>query len=512
MRLIVVMNVFNEARNIAKAIESVHAFVDEIWVFDGAYEEYPYDSINSTDGTLEIAAKYPKVKIYKNDKVWENQLVKRTAMFKDGRPGDYFFKLDGDEFVANPERIRESINEEIDVGWCWVLANLYPTPIMTARIFKYQEGLHYAGRHHWLYNGNNAFVTSDQYMNPRFRHRDTPIRIFNFRDSSSPKRRRDKRSFLNERWKYESLYKREDRVYNRFCRLLPHPRRAGKPKEATLVLRYCDNPDYTFSLMISRRWTVKRYFDNLRRVKIPKNTEIVVVVDSHLLRIKRKVVAYFEKDKRFVGVKIYFTGNRPLPEFGEVTFRRHRIISNWHIVLTEARGKILLGGEDDSLPPPDAYVKLLETLKNQKVSYVQGNIIGRWNARICPAWRIREKDGKAVVVWSSKEKSSGLELIQGVGWYCFATYTDIMRKFAMQVDEKMPLGPDLRFGYILSKAGYKVLHRWDIPVIHFGKNFELIPGCHKTEQKMWIKNEKKGRWDILDYDNNYIKQICKDEK
>ena len=506
MRIIVLMNVFNEAKYIAKAIESVHDFVDEIWLFDGAYKEYPHKSINSTDGTLEIASKYPKVKIYKNDKVWENQLVKRSAMFKDGKEGDYFIKLDGDEFIANPELIKESIENGMDIGWCWVLSNLYPEPIMTARIFKYQEGLHYAGRHHWLYNGNNVFITSDQNMSPRFKHRDTPIRIFNFRDSSSPKRRHQKREFLAERWKYEGIYNREDKVYNRFCRLIPHPHKAGKTKETTFTMKYCENPDYTMSLMISRNWAVNKFFNNLLRVRIPKNTEIIIVIDSNSSRIKRKVVKYFEKDNRFCGIKIYVTGNRNLPEFGVVNFRRHRIISNWHIVLTEAKGKILLGAEDDSLPEPNAYIKLLDTLKKQNVHYVQGNIIGRWNAKICPAWRIREKNGQAIAVWSSKEKSSGLEPIQGVGWYCFATYTDLMRKFPMQVDEKMPLGPDLRFGYVLSKAGYKILHQWDVKVEHFGRHFSLIPGKDRTEQKMWVRDKK--YWKVLDYNRVYINQLA----
>ena len=507
MRLIVLMNVFNEARYIAKAIESVHDFVDEIWLFDGAYKEYPHNSVSSTDGTLKIASQYPKVKIYKNDEAWENQLVKRSAMFKDGKPGDYFIKLDGDEYIANPELIRESIKEEIDVGWCWVLCNLYVQPMMTARIFKYQEGLHYAGRHHWVYNGRNVFVTSDQNMNPRFRHRDTPIRIFNFRDSSNPQRRDQKMLFLKNRWEYEGLYKREDKVYSKFCRLIPHPTRAGRMKRTT-ILKYCSNPDYTFSLMISRNWAVNRYFNNLSRIKIPKNTEIIIVIDSNLSRIKRKVIKYFEKDNRFCGVKLWVTGNKRPQEFGDVNFRRHRIIANWHIILTEARGKILLGGEDDSLPQPDAYIKLLETLKKHKADYVQGNIIGRWNARICPAWKIREKNNEAIAVWNAKEKSSGLELIQGVGWYCFVTYTDLMRKYPMQVDEKMPLGPDLRFGYILAKNGYKILHRWDVLVEHFGRHISLIPGVNMTEQKMWIRGKR--RWSVLKYDRAYINQLLKD--
>lgn len=507
MRLIFTINAFNEARFIKKCIESIHEVADEIWLFDGAYKNYPHTKPFSTDGMLELVKGYPKVKVYKVKEPYKDQLEKRTAMFKDGKPGDYFFKLDGDEYITNPEIIREYLTDELDVGWVWTISNLYPRPIMTSRIFKYQDGLHYAGRHHWLFNGNKDFVVSDQNMNPKFKNIQTKIRLINFRDSSSTKRRHAKRKFLVNRNPLEQKFTREDKVYNdKFTRLVPHPHRAGKCSELTgFTLREADGVQYTLSGMISRSWAVKRYLHMIKELELPKGIEALIVIDSKNTKIKHDVIAYFRKDTRFSTVKLFFTNNEKLPEFASVHYRRQRIVDNWHIILTNMRGEMLFATEDDSLPQPDAYMKLLKVMKEENADFVQGNIIGRWNAKICPAWKIYSRDDEPILVWNEKEQESGLTEIQGCGWYCFVCKADTVRKYQMYVDDVTPLGPDLSFGYQLAKNGYKLLHCWDVKVEHFAEEFNLIIGRDKTEQKMWIK--RKGIWAIRKYDKKYIDKV-----
>ena len=491
MRLIFLMNVYNEADHIAKAIESVHETADEIRVYDGAYEEYPYKVPFSTDGTLEIASRYPKVKVISTTKAYSSQIVKRSRMFEDAQEGDYFFKLDGDEYVINPEIIRSHLNA--DVGWCWVLSDLYEQPYMTARIFRYQPGLHYAGRHHWLYNGKNDFVTSDQHMSMRFKHKDTPIRVFNDRHTNENSRTEQKKQFLVKRNPLEMRYSREDLVYRKWMyKLIPHPHRAGKPRRGNVTLKHFENPDYTFTLMFSRPWAVDKYFNHLETIDIPEKTEIVTLIDTDDTGFAGRVIERLGKTK-FAGIKYYVTGRQKLPEFSRVDLRRERIAANWHILLTEAKGKIVLGSEDDSLPEKDAYIKLLETLEKENADFVQGNIIGRWHANMCPAWHVEEKE-EPVKVSSGEEKTEGIEDIQGVGWYCFAAYTDVMRKYPIQTDNLLPLGPDLRFGYNLYKGGFKLLHRWDVKVEHFGENFSLYPGKDKTKVFIWQKQS--GKWTV----------------
>jgi glycosyltransferase involved in cell wall biosynthesis len=510
MRLIFLINAFNEAMHIDKCIKSVHDVADEIWLFDGAYKNYPHKHPHSTDGMLDIAKKYSKVKIYKVTTPYKDQLEKRTAMFKDGQEGDFFFKLDGDEYITNPEIIREYLTPEIDVGWVWTISNLYPKPIMTARIFKYQEGLHYAGRHHWIYNGKNEFVTSDQHMNPKFNHKTTQIRLFNFRDSSSTKRRRDKKQFLVNRNPKEASFKREDKVYpDKFTRLIQHPNRAGECTELLgFTIREGDRVKYTLSGMISREWALKKFFSNLAKMELPKDIEAVFVIDSKNSKIKFKVLRYFQGDKRFKTVKIFMTGRDKLPEFASVLERRQRIVDNWHIILTNMKGDILLASEDDSLPQSDAYTRLLKVMEDEKADFVQGNIIGRWNAKICPAWRILEKKGSPYLVWNEKEQESGLTEIQGCGWYCFVSPADVVRKYQMYVDNITPLGPDLSFGYQLSKNGFKLLHCWDVKVEHFAEQFNLVIGRDETEQKMWVKDGEK--WVVKNFSKKKIEEALKE--
>jgi hypothetical protein len=257
--------------------------------------------------------------------------------------------------------------------------------------------------------------------------------------------------------------------------------------------------------MISRPWAVNRYLETVKQLELPEDIEAVIVVDTQIHSARRKIYEYFREDKRFVGVKIIYTNNHRLPENSQVYLRRQRIIDNWHLILTELRGDIVIATEDDSLPDRDAYTKLLETLEKEKADFVQGNIIGRWGARICPAWRVGEKDGRPVVVWNEEEKKNGLSNIQGVGWYCFVAPADVVRKYAMVVDDTLPLGPDVRFGYQLYRNGFKILHRWDVKVEHFGQDFTYYPGKIQTEQKMWIKDNE--TWRGIEYNEEVKKSM-----
>jgi len=492
MRLIFLINAFNESKHIEKCINSVHEVADEIWLFDGAYKQYPNQVPYSTDGMLEIAAKFPKVKIFgNNNELWESQIAKRTKMFENGQNGDMFFVLDGDEYVTNPEIIRDYL--DCDVCWLWTLCNLYRQPYMKARIFRYQKGMHYAGRHHWLYDIHGNFITSDQKMNLRYKHIDSPIRIFNYRDSSIPERIDDKNKFLKERSVGEMQYANETMVYQRYApRISTHANVAGKPEKLTKIIKYREDIDYTFTLMFSRPWAVEKYFKNLSKLTIPKKTEIVCVIDTNDCGFVEKVVDKLQKTTQFDSIKYMITGNPKLEEFSGASLRRKRIIDNWHLLLTEARGEIILGSEDDSLPlKKDSYIKLIKDLKENNADFVQGEIIGRWKANMSPAWKIFERNGVPYKVMSG-ERKIGVEEIQGCGWYCFAAKTDACRKFPMINSDLLPLGPDVAFGYKLWKAGFKLLHDWDIPVEHFGETFSLIPIRDKTEIFTWKFRD--GRW------------------
>lgn len=510
MRLIFVMNVFNEANYIQKAIQSVHDVADEIWVYDGAYKQYPHEKPYSTDGTINICKKFQKVKVFETDVEYEDQITKRSKMFENARDGDYIFKLDGDEYVTNPERIREFLDKGYDVIWGWTLSNLYSQPTMITRIFKYQQGMHYAGRHHWLFNGKKEFITSDQYRNPKFKHFQSPIRIFNFRDSSNVVRKHDKVNFLANRNPEEYKFIKENKVYNRYVDLLSVLNRAGSTRKPITIYR--DNiliPDYTFSLMISRAWAMDTYFEWLKKAELPSGSiEAIVVVDSKERKMFERVSREFVEDKRFCNVKVYLTNNEKLPEFKNVSARRQRIVDNWHIILTEMRGRMLLASEDDSIPDYDAYIKLLRTFNEYNADFVQANIIGRWGVKLCPAWQIMTRKEIPHIMWNLQEKTKGIDNIHGCGWYCFVCTADVARKEQMYVDDFTPLGPDIRFGYNLHRLGYKLIHDWEVKVKHILEDGNyLLPGQDQTEQRIWYKDVISKAWKTIDYDDQLLSRL-----
>jgi hypothetical protein len=498
------MNVFNEAKNILKAIDSIYRVADEIHIYDGAYKNYPHEKPYSTDGTIDLIKKFPdvenKIKLFECTTPYGNQIEKRTLMFKTGKEGDYFFKLDGDEYITNAEEIRKYM--DCEVGYAWALSNLYETPYMVTRLFKWRKGMHYAGRHHWLFDGKNNFIASDQNYSLNTKICYMNVRVFNFRDSSNVVRKKDKIEFLCARNPLEKEYLNELSVYHSMTSTLKAvENRANGTAERVETLKYCESPEFTFSLMFSRPWALDKYILCMNKLEIPKNTEAIVLIDSQDQVLYTWLKNFFTNSKKFAGAKLIRTGNNPLPEFANVAQRRARIKQNWHRILTEARGEILLGSEDDSLPQPDAYIKLLETLKQEKAHFVQGNIIGRWGVRLCPAWKVIDVNCKPVVLYSEKEKSEGLDEVQGTGWYCFVTYTDIFRKYDIPLDDNLPLGPDVKLGYLLSHSGYKLLHRWDIKVEHFTEKESLIVGETPTEQRYYLKDANSGQWNTLNIAN-----------
>jgi hypothetical protein len=73
----------------------------------------------------------------------------------------------------------------------------------------------------------------------------------------------------------------------------------------------------------------------------------------------------------------------------------------------------------------------------------------------------------------------------------------------MELDNLLPLGPDLRFGYKLHSNGYKILHDWGVHVEHFGEGFRLIIGDERTEQRLWKRNTEDG-WEMDKFDQHVI--------
>lgn len=455
----ILINSYNDADTIERTLVSVRGY--EVHVFDGRYNDFPMAGLDSTDGTQEIVKRFPNAQFH--DAVAnESQCEKRTRMFSVVSEGEYCMKLDADEVLLSP--IPELGTK--DVYWGWTISNAYDYPYCKPYIFKKYDGMHYAGKHHYLFDKNKKLITSDQHTGHGYSFENLNFRVFNIRDRNL-ERDKQKLRFLNTR--EERNIQGESYVYGHQIMRL-HEHRAEHPRKAIDVLKPIDSPvKYTFGLTFSRPWAIGRYFDAFDKLDLPP-MEIVCIVDTndrHFYKEIQKMLMI--RQQRFLGIKTFMTGNPPPHERRMINSRRLRTVRALHIILTEAKGRILLGGEDDSLPEPQAYRTLIQNLEH--CDFAQGTIVGRWQP-IIPAWHVKEENGNVVSI-STGEKLTGIEEIQGMGWYCFAGYIDAMRSIKMGWDLCRHIGADFHMGYDMWKAGYKLLHNHDVHVTHFGQDFEL---------------------------------------
>lgn len=147
-------NVFDEASNLPRAMDSVEENFDDVFhiTIDGRYPDYPSDHDFSIDGTREIAWRRGELLL-----CVDNECAKRTSGLRYidtvAKDGDWVLYLDADEVItdvfAMPERVgcfsftRDS-RPEVSYDRC--------------RLYRWEPGLHFSGRHYKLYDANDELV------------------------------------------------------------------------------------------------------------------------------------------------------------------------------------------------------------------------------------------------------------------------------------------------------------------------------------------------------------------
>ena len=506
--LIALYCVYNEAKNIEKSIRSVISVVDEVRVYDGAFSKYPHTQPWSTDATKDIVnrlhSEFGKVYWIGTETTYPTQIAKRTRMLQELPRDSVGFIIDGDEILVNPQDFSKEELDGMDVGWLDVHSNLYKAPYLTPRFFRSSiPGIHYAGKHHWIYDGEGYLVTSHRNYTHRYAHGNVQARLFNLRCDV---RENDKKKFRNARNPLESAHSNELQVYGmdtpeslKLCQ-----EACAEFKFAMHVLKKPIRPKYTLMVLFSRSWAIERWMRHFKKVEMDwPNTEIVAVVDHQDPDVFKLVTKSFNAlYSNANGIRVYHTKKPPLPELMNVSNRRDRIVENWNIILSEFKGSILLGAEDDTLPDVDAYTKMLRTMEEKEAAFVQATILGRWSLPVIPHWQIEytETNKSPYSISSAAEGSEDIIPIQGGGWYCFVTTVAAARRFKLKwtapgkESDGPPMGPDLWFVFNLASHGEKCYGDWTINCLHFLKNRDLHPYYINNAAMMKNTLQKNGTW------------------
>jgi glycosyltransferase involved in cell wall biosynthesis len=178
-RVVACLNIWQDLPDLKATIDTWYPYVDHVIAVDGAYKGVPINEPYSTDGTLEYLKKLDKVELVETEQFWSSQTEKRSVYFDKAEEGDLLFIVDADEFVIGAENLKDI--PDLDVGWIRYYNPLYTRGQDFPRIFRAQEGLHYEGRHHWIYDDEENLVTTCQRGGVGFQHRLAPIAIDNNR-------------------------------------------------------------------------------------------------------------------------------------------------------------------------------------------------------------------------------------------------------------------------------------------------------------------------------------------
>lgn len=187
-RLVACLNVWNDLPALRQTLPTWYEHVDAVIAVDGSYPETDHPPL-STDGTREYLRTMGKVTLI--DKGHASQFEKRNAYLNACRQGDLLFVVDADESVTGADALRQC--PWMDVGWVRVTSPLYKHEYGQPRVFRWQPGLEYRGRHHWLYAGAHLLATH-QYGGTGVEARLVPLTLQNQRGlGHSPLRQTAKR-------------------------------------------------------------------------------------------------------------------------------------------------------------------------------------------------------------------------------------------------------------------------------------------------------------------------------
>jgi hypothetical protein len=221
----------------------------------------------------------------------------------------------------------------------------------------------------------------------------------------------------------------------------------------------------------TREWAVRDFLKMLGDIEFGVRSSVELVfyndtADPELQNVLSKWL--IENCGEFAGAKLYQSNNQRLPEVGDVhlaTMRRERIVE------MKKKSKELIGDsffvfclEDDTFVAPDAYMRLYSHMKNTKVGIASGVEMGRWAYPMIGAWNITPLNDP-IKVETVPYRTGGVQRVTSPGWYCYMTKTNLYKKADYRFEAEC-LGPDVCYGWDVSKLGQEALIDWDVKCDH----------------------------------------------
>jgi len=229
----------------------------------------------------------------------------------------------------------------------------------------------------------------------------------------------------------------------------------------------------TLYIPISRENVVDDFFNMLDSMDLPRpEMELIVLVDTCDKKFIKKIndkLAWINRYAEFGRTFSMATGNKPLPKNAHNIERRMRIIENWNLAKKMfGDTKWFFGLEDDTICYRDTFWHLFNTFifndgnelrtPDSRILYVEGVQAYR-QVDAVGVWKVDKDEA-----YTLSPKSSGVDPIEGGGFYCFLSYTNLIKKHKFECKNGL-FSSDVNFVYWLSKKG-TCLVNWAIQCGH----------------------------------------------
>lgn len=237
------------------------------------------------------------------------------------------------------------------------------------------------------------------------------------------------------------------------------------------------------AVLFSRPTLIDEWVEHFNQLDLDKeSTELVFLCDEVKPAMQKTL---WEKFKDWPHKVIGCTYREPLPDVNIIK-RRERITHNMN-VLKDMVGKTqyVLGIEDDTLVPPNAFDNLYRIITGKKAAFASGVEVGRHYEPYIGAWRVdRIKDPQEI--YSLPYKAGHVQEVDAAGLYCYMTPT---RRFRKHVFRHADFGPDFYYS-LAQRATSKCYVDWDVKCGH--KNEKTGRVYYPSEDSISVRFKKEG--------------------
>lgn len=255
-------------------------------------------------------------------------------------------------------------------------------------------------------------------------------------------------------------------------------------------------PEISIFVPFTRLWIVDEFLQKLSELELPREKcELVFFNDTNNRALQDTLRYYLEQVKDQYNGCTVFCSQSEAPTETDAMVRRERILQmKRKSVDLIADSKFVFCLEDDTLPVNNnVFTDLYETAQKSSTGFVSAVERGRWGFGIIGGWRMDDVH-EPTMVNTIPFRESGIEEIDGGGWYCYITPTHLYKSIKYRFGAEC-FGPDVCYVQDVRRAGYKAYINWNHPCEHHIQNSKLLPsrGCMVVYWKR-VRDE----WMIVD--------------